>query len=55
MRAKKPREALQVEVVDPRDDNKVERGELVEELTVVVLDEIFPDLRVYIGSLLSKD
>ena len=54
MKTRKPHEALQVEVPDPRDDAAIERGEPGEELTIVVLDEEHPDKKVYIGSSLSK-
>ena len=55
MKPRKPHEALQVEVLDPRDDASIERGEPVEELTPVFLDEEHPDRKLYIGSSLSKD
>ena len=55
MKTRKPHEALQVEVLNPRDDAAIERGEPVEELTLVVLDEEHPDGKLYIGSSLSKD
>ena len=55
MRARKPQEALQVEVLNSRDDSPVERGEPVEELELVILNESFLDRRIYIGSLLLKD
>ena len=55
MKTRKPYEALQVEVLDPRDDAAIERGEPVEELTPVVLDEENLDKKVYISSSLSKD
>ena len=55
MKTRKPHEALQVEVLNPRDDAAIEIGEPVEELTLVVLDEEHPDRKVYIGSSLSKD
>ena len=55
MKIRKPHEALQVEVLDLRDDVAIERREPVEELTPIVLDEEHPDIKVYIGSSLSKD
>ena len=51
MRVRKPQETLQVEVLDPRDDNTLERGELAEELEPVELVEILLGRRIYIGSL----
>ena len=39
MKTKKSHEALQIKVLDPRDDATIERGEPVEELTLVVLDK----------------
>ena len=54
MKTIKPHEALQVEVLDPRVDTAIERGELVEELTPIVLNEEHQDRKVYIGSSLSK-
>ena len=39
MKTRKPHEALQVKVLDPRDDVAIESGEPVNELTPVVLDE----------------
>ena len=55
MKTRKPHEALHVEVLDPRDDGAIERGEPVEELTPVVLDEEHLDRKVYIESSFSKD
>ena len=55
MKTRKPHEALQLKVLDPRDDVTIESGEPVNELTSVVLDEEQPDIKVYIGSSLSKD
>ena len=42
MRAWRPHEALQVEVLDPRDDSTLEKGKPAEELYPVALDESFP-------------
>ena len=37
IRARKPHETLQVEVLDPRDDNNLERGEPEEELRLAAV------------------
>ena len=55
MKTRKPHEALQVEVLDPRHNVAIERGEPVEEFTPVVLNEEHPDRKVYISSYISKD
>ena len=55
MKTRKPQEALQVEILDPRDDSTIERGEPAEKLIPIVLDEDHPDRRVYVGSSLSTE
>ena len=55
MKTRKPQEALQVEILYPRDDSTIERGEPTEKLIPIVLDEDHPDKRIYVGSSLSTE